>query len=175
MKRLFLAGIGLLSMPATAEVVSSSANGFHIRHVVQVVTPTQVAYPAFTNVGAWWGKEHTYSGDAGNMSLVSSAGGCFCERVPKTGGSVEHMRVAYVEPGARIVMTGSLGPLLYEATAGVMDVKVERIAGGSRVTLDYKVAGFADGNAANLAPLVDSVLGDQMKRYRAFAVSRPKT
>ena len=40
-----------------------------------------------------------------------------------------------------------LGPLLYEATAGVMDVKVERIAGGSRVTMNYRAAGFAKGNA----------------------------
>ncbi len=72
-------------------------------------------------------------------------------------------------------MTGSLGPLLYEATAGVMDVRVERIAGGSRVTMDYKAAGFATGNAQTLAPLVDSVLGDQMRRFRAFAAGRPRS
>jgi hypothetical protein len=174
MKWLVLAVLGIASTPASAEVVSSSSNAFHVRHVVQVVMPTQSAYAAFANVGGWWNGEHSYSGDAANLTLATSAGGCFCERVPKTGGSVEHMRVAYVEPGARLVMTGSLGPLLFEATAGVMDVKVERIAGGSRVTLDYKVAGFADGNAAVLAPLVDSVLGDQMKRYRAFAVGRPR-
>ena len=104
----------------------------------------------------WWNGEHTYSGNSANLSLALNAGGCFCERVPKTGGGIEHLRVAYVEPGERIVMTGSLGPLLFEATAGVMDVKVERIAGGSRVTLDYKVAGFADGDAASLAPVVDA-------------------
>lgn len=174
MKWLVLAALGLASTPAAAEVVSSSANAMRVRHVVQVVVPTQVAYAAFTNVGGWWNGKHSYSGDAANMSLATIAGGCFCERVPKTGGSVEHMRVAFVEPGARLVMTGSLGPLLYEATTGVMDVRVERIAGGSRVTLDYKVAGFADGNAASLAPLVDSVLADQMRRYRAFAVGRSR-
>ena len=174
MKWLVLVAFGLASTPAAADVVSSGANSLHIRHVVQVVMPTQAAYAAFTNIGAWWDNEHTYSGEGANMSLAATAGGCFCERVPKTGGSVEHMRVAFVEPGARLVMTGSLGPLLYEATAGVMDVKVERIAGGSRVTLDYKVAGFADANATSLAPLVDTVLGVQMKRYRAFAVSRPR-
>jgi len=174
MKWLVFGALSLMAAPASAEIVSSSANAMHVRQVVQVVMPTQTGYAAFTNIGAWWDNEHTYSGDAANMTLAATAGGCFCERVPKTGGSVEHMRVAFVEPGARIVMTGSLGPLLFEATAGVLDVKVERIAGGSRVTMDYKVAGFADGNAANLAPIVDSVLADQMKRYRAFAVSRPR-
>ena len=84
------------------------------------------------------------------------------------------MRVAYVEPGKRIVLAGSLGPLLFEATTGVMDVKIERVAGGSRVTLDYKVAGFAASNAAALAPLVDGVRADQMRRFRAFAARRPK-
>ena len=73
------------------------------------------------------------------------------------------MRVGYVDPGKRVVLTGSLGPLLYEATAGVMDVKFERIAGGTKVTMDYSVAGFANGGADKLAPLVDSVLAEQIQ------------
>ena len=85
------------------------------------------------------------------------------------------MRVAYVEPAKRLVLTGSLGPLLYEATSGVMDVQFERIAGGTRVTLDYKVSGFAAGGAERLAPLVDRVLGTQMSRYREAARSQPVT
>jgi len=85
------------------------------------------------------------------------------------GGGVEHMRVAVVMPNERIVMTGSLGPLLYEAASGVMDVKFDKIAGGTKVTLNYRAAGFANANADKMAPLVDSVLADQMKRFRAFA------
>ena len=79
------------------------------------------------------------------------------------------MRVAYLQPGERIVLTGSLGPLLYEATSGVMDIKVERIAGGSKVTMNYRVSGFAKGGAAKMAPLVDQVLADQLKRFRVYA------
>ncbi|HET7708440.1 MAG TPA: hypothetical protein VFK50_02770 [Sphingomicrobium sp.] len=174
MKWILAMALGLGTTPAAAEVVSSGANGFRVRHTVQIVAPTQNAFEAFTQVGGWWDGEHTYSGDAANLSLAVSPGGCFCERIPKTGGGIEHLRVAYVEPGQRLVLTGSLGPLLYEATTGVMDVKVERIAGGSRVVLDYKVAGFADGNAQAMAPLVDSVLGNQMKRFRTYAAKRPR-
>ena len=47
-----------------------------------------------------------------------------------------------------------------------MDIKVERIAGGSRVTMLYRAAGFANGGADKLAPVVDKVLGEQIKRYR---------
>ena len=175
MKYLLAAALCIGSMPATAEVVSSSAHGIRLRHTVQLVVPVQAAYQSFTRIGGWWDGEHTYSGDPANLSLSVSPGGCFCERIPKSGGGIEHMRVTYVEPGQRLVLTGSLGPLLYEGTAGVMDVKFERIAGGSRVVLDYKVAGFAEGNGQAMAALVDSVLGDQMKRYRSYAASRPKS
>jgi hypothetical protein len=173
--RVAFAACLLVATPASAEVVSSSPNGIHIRHVVQLVVPTDRAFSSFSNVGSWWDGEHTYSGDSTNLSLNLTPGGCFCERVPESGGGIEHLRVAYVEPGKRIVMTGSLGPLLYEATAGVMDVKVERIAGGARVTLDYKAAGFATGKGQAMAPLVDSVLGTQMKRFRTYAAARPRT
>jgi hypothetical protein len=50
-----------------------------------------------------------------------------------------------------------------------MDVQFDRIAGGTRVTMDYRVAGFANGGADKMAPLVDGVLAEQFKRYREFA------
>jgi len=52
-----------------------------------------------------------------------------------------------------------------------MDVKFERIAGGSRVTMTYRAAGFANGNGDKMAPIVDSVLGEQLKRFRTFAAN----
>ena len=133
-----------------------------------MVVPQQAAYEAFGQVGRWWNAGHTYSGKSENLSMALQSGGCFCERFP-AGGGIEHMRITYVDPGKRIILTGSLGPLLYEATIGVMDMKFERIAGGSKVTMDYKVSGFADGGADKLAPIVDSVLADQFKRYREYA------
>jgi hypothetical protein len=168
---LFLALIASAN-PAAAEVVSASSNGFEVRQTVNLVVPPAEAFDAFRNIGAWWDPEHTYSGDAANLSLALVPGGCFCERLPK-GGGVEHMRVAYIEPGKHVVLTGALGPLLYEAVTGVMDVQVKTIAGGAQLTLDYKAAGFAKGGADKLAPAVDSVLAAQMKRYRAYATSRP--
>jgi hypothetical protein len=168
---LFLALIASAS-PAAAEVVSASSNGFEVRQTVNLVVPPADAFDAFRNIGAWWDPEHTYSGDASNLSLALVPGGCFCERLPK-GGGVEHMRMAYIEPGKHVVLTGALGPLLYEAVTGVMDVQVKTIAGGAQLTLDYKAAGFAKGGADKLAAAVDSVLAAQMKRYRAYATSRP--
>jgi hypothetical protein len=171
----YLAALLVVSAtPASAEVVSASSNGFEVRETVPLVVPPDVAFKAFGDLPAWWDPEHTYSGSSANLRLELVPGGCFCERIPKTGGGVEHMHVAFVDPGKQIVMTGPLGPLLYEATIGVMDVKVETIAGGSQLTLDYKVAGFANGGD-KLAPAVDSVLAEQLKRFRTYATARPRT
>ena len=167
--------VGLLvsiATPASASVVGSGEHGFEIQNSVNLVIPHQQAFAAFGQVGQWWNKDHTYSGDAKRMSLQMRAGGCFCEPLDD-GGGIEHMRVTFIQPGERIVLTGSLGPLLYEATSGVMDVKFERIAGGSRVTMNYRAAGFAKGGAAAMAPLVDQVLAEQMKRFRVYAAAAP--
>ena len=172
----YLAVLGLLAVaaPATADVVSASSNGFEIRHTVNLVVKPAVAFQAFGNVAAWWNPEHTYSGSSANLSVALTPGGCFCERFP-AGGGIEHMRVAYVDPGKRIILTGALGPLLYEATTGVLDVQVKSTAGGSQLTFDYRAAGFYKGGADKLAPIVDQVLAEQLKRYRAFATARPRT
>ena len=158
----------VFASPAAAEVVSADAHGFELQHVVNLVIPQPKAFAAFGQVEQWWSKDHTYSGDPARLSLQMRPGGCFCETLDG-GGGIEHLRVTYVQPGERAVLTGSLGPLLFEATSGVMDVKVERIAGGSRVTMNYRAAGFAKGNGDSMAPLVDQVLGEQMKRFRVYA------
>ncbi|MGI8610764.1 MAG: ATPase [Sphingomicrobium sp.] len=172
----WILALATLAAPAVAqaEVVSANTNGFEVRHVVQTVIPQSATFDAFGQVSQWWSKDHSYSGDTANMSLSLNPGGCFCERLP-SGGGIEHMRVAYVVPGERVVLTGSLGPLLYEATSAVMDVKVERIAGGSRLVMNYRAAGFANGGADKWAPLVNQMLGDQMARFRKYAAAFPKT
>jgi len=172
--RLLLFALPLLvATPASAEVISAGPTGFEVQETVNLVVPQANAYAAFGQVGQWWNKDHTYSGDSARMSLQLRPGGCFCEPLDG-GGGVEHMRVTFLKPGEQIVLTGSLGPLLYQATAGVMDVKFERIAGGTRVTMNYRAAGFAKGDGDKMAPLVDQVLAEQMKRYRVYAAKAPK-
>lgn len=171
MRRGFLGMALLASMPASAAVVQSGPNGFVVRHTVNLVIPPEQAYAAIGELPRWWDKDHTYSGDSANLSMSLKAGGCFCERLEK-GGGIEHMHVTLVQPGERVVMTGALGPLLYEGVSGVMDLKVEKIAGGAKVTMDYRAAGFANGNAATLAPIVDKVLGEQIRHYREYVVQK---
>ena len=168
MKVLAAAVALMIAAPAAAEVVSSGEQGFELRYSVTVPQSPAAAMAAFGQPARWWDPEHTYSGDAANLTLQLSPGGCFCERLPQ-GGGIEHLRIAYVDPGKRVVLTGSLGPLLYQATSGVMDVQFKPAGSGAEVTFNYKVAGFASGGAAKMAPLVDQVLANQINRYRAYA------
>lgn len=170
MRFLALVGSSCLAAaaPAAAEVVSASNNGFELRFVKQVSGDPAAAMQRFSHIGRWWSAEHTYSGQASNLSLELEPGGCFCERLPG-GGGVEHLRVSVVVPGEKLVLSGGLGPLLYEGTAGVMDVSFKPASGGSEVSLVYRAAGFATGGAGKLAPLVDKVLSEQLDRYAAFA------
>jgi hypothetical protein len=155
--------------PAQAKVVSSSANGFEISHGFETGMTANEIYALFGQPSRWWSSDHTYSGDARRLKMTLQPGGCFCETLPN-GGGIHHLRVTYVDPGKRVVLEGGLGPLLYEAVAGVMDVQIKpRAAGGSTIILNYRASGFAKGGADKLAPLVDSVLGSQMTRLAAVA------
>ena len=174
MRHMMFAVLLISATPAAAEVVSSDPHGFEIRHSANLVVPQPAAFAAIGQVQNWWSKDHTYSGNAANLSLDMRPGGCFCERFDG-GGGIEHLRVTFVQPGERVTLSGALGPLLYQAVSGVLDIQVERIAGGSRIVMNYRVAGFARGNGADLAPAVDRVLGEQMKRLRAYAAGAPKS
>jgi uncharacterized protein YndB with AHSA1/START domain len=147
--------------PAIAEVRTSGSAGFEIEQRVDTrLTPARL-YQLACNVSAWWLASHTYSGKSANLSLAPQPGGCWCETMPD-GGGIEHMRVVQVVPGQRLVLVGSLGPLLTEATSGVMQWTVARTATGSSLVLNYRVAGFYKGDGARLAPIVDQVLGAQV-------------
>ena len=46
--------------------------------------------------------------------------------------------------------------------------KLKPAGGGSRITLTYSVGGFADRPLADWAPLVDEMLGGQLKRLTRY-------
>ena len=165
------ASTGLFVAPAAAKVISSDPHGFVIEQRVSAAAPPGAVWTALGNVSGWWSKDHTYSGNAANLSLVLSPGGCFCERFPG-GGGIEHLRVALVQPGKSLTLTGALGPLLSEAVTGVMEIRIERAGGGATIIATYRASGFARGNAAKLAPLVDQVVGEQARRLAVLAAGK---
>jgi hypothetical protein len=170
MKALAALILAVAATPASAEVVNSSANGFEVRETTSLDVPPGEAFAAFSRVGSWWSGQHSFSGNAANLSLALEPGGCFCERLPN-GGGAQHLRVAFIDQGKRVVLTGSLGPLMFLATTGVMDVTFQPSGSGTRIVLDYRAAGFFNGGADKIAPAVDGVLGEQMTRLKAYTAT----
>lgn len=169
MRCLPLLALALVAGPAAAEVKSATSNGFALEYRASLNVPPDRVYRAVGEIGRWWNPDHSYSGKAENLSLELKAGGCFCEQLPG-GGGIEHLRVVHVDPGNRIVLSGALGPLLYEAVSGVMDIRLApQAGGGSSLIVTYRAAGFASGNADKLAPLVDKVVGEQVARLVSAA------
>ena len=164
---LAIAGL-LLAATARADVVETAASGFLVREEATIDAPVDKVYRALTTeVGRWWNPEHTYSGDAANLSIDPRPGGCFCEKLPD-GGGVEHLTVAYVAPGKVLRLRGALGPLQGHGVSGSMTWHLAPAASGTKLDLSYSVGGYMQGGFDKMAPAVSFVLGEQLGRLKAY-------
>ncbi|MDX1571321.1 MAG: hypothetical protein R3200_12625 [Xanthomonadales bacterium] len=155
----------VLATAGFAEVVSNDADGFVVKHEVQVENDAPTAFRLFADeVGQWWSAAHTFSGDASNLSIDST---CFCETWDDN--RVEHLRVVHSAPGNLLRMKGGLGPLQALAVVGSMDVRFSAIeSGGTAVSLTYAVVGQG---LEDWAPAVDQVLAEQMAGFDHHATT----
>jgi hypothetical protein len=165
-----VAALALVTAPTHAKVSTTGPTGFVVEHTVEVKTDATAAYSAFTNVGAWWSSDHSFSGDAKNLTIDTKPGGCWCEALPD-GGFVKHMDIVHAAPGSMLVFSGGLGPLQFMGVAGSMTVhfKADPKSGSTKVTVRYDVGGRDDKNFEEISKGVDGVLGEQLARYGRFA------
>jgi len=163
----WIAAAAMFSGTVDAEVISVSANGFEVREQLHMDLPADKIYEAILLPARWWGSDHTYSGNAANMTLDPRAGGCWCEKLDN-GGSVQHLQVVYVAPGRALRLRGALGPLQAMAVDGAMTWTLKTSPKGTDLTLTYAVGGYAKDGFAALATAVDQVLADQIGRLRAL-------
>lgn len=170
----FIPALYLVAMTgaANAAVSETRESGFRIEATVMVDGTPATTYRNLTRVGLWWDPAHTWSGAAKNLKLEPKAGGCFCEKLAD-GGSVQHGRVIFAQPGKMLRLQAALGPLQGMAVSGVLTFSLAPDGPGTRVTMTYLVAGALTMDSAKLAPLVDQVMGIQLNRLRDFASGRP--
>jgi uncharacterized protein YndB with AHSA1/START domain len=155
-----------LAVPiATAEVAGVGASGFEVREKVHIGAAPDAVYAAVITPKRWWDPKHTYSGDAGRLTLDPKAGGCWCETLPG-GGAVEHLTVVYLEPGKAIRLRGALGPLQAMGVAGALTISLTPVEGGTDLTLTYAVGGYVKDGFDDLSKGVDGVLGLQVTRLK---------
>ena len=163
--------MGSVSRPGSAEVQSAGPNGFEVRETVHVLAAPDKAYAALLQPARWWSSEHTFSGNAANLTLDARAGGCWCETLPE-GGSVEHLHVVYLAPGKALRLRGALGPLQGMGADGALTWTVKGAAagaggaGGADISVSYAVVGYTKEGFDALSKGVDQVLGEQIQRLK---------
>ena len=163
-----LAGLVALAAasPAAAAVRSAAPGGFEVENRAVVPASPATAYAMLGRPDEWWDPEHTFSHDAHNLSLELRAGGCFCERLPRSGGSVQHLHVVYVDPGVTLRLQGALGPLQGEGVAGSLTFTLKPVPQGTEIVMNYIVGGYLRTGSAAWASIVDGVLAAQLERLR---------
>ncbi|MBO9603251.1 MAG: SRPBCC domain-containing protein [Novosphingobium sp.] len=163
-----LATLGLLGVtPASAEVVAASPMGLTSHNAVRLKATPEQAWAVLVKPKLYWSAEHSWSGDAANLTLDPHAGGCFCEALPRDAGSVEHMRVIFVRPDQELRMAGALGPFQSEALTGTLTVTLKPIPGGTEMDWTYKLGGYTQLDLVQFAPIADGVVGEQLNRLAA--------
>lgn len=158
-----------------AEVVETTADRFVTRATASVKAPPLATWLALTKPGDWWNSTHSWSGDAKNMTLTPQGGGCFCERIPvgdsgnasAMEGSARHAEVLQAFPMKVLRMRGGFGPLQGEPANGVLTITLKEVPGGTRLMWEYNVGGPMRYKIAELAPAVDGVMTEQLKRLQA--------
>jgi uncharacterized protein YndB with AHSA1/START domain len=156
-----------LAADAQAAVVGAGATGFQVQHGARIAAPPDKVWAAIVRPSGWWNPEHTWSKDAGNLSINPVAGGCYCEKWP--GGSVAHMTVIYAVPNRTLRMSGGLGPLQSMGVTGAMTWTLAGTADGStNVTLDYAVGGYSPNGFETWSKAVDGMLAEQFNRFQLY-------
>lgn len=167
--RPFRASAVLLLLASTAgqtAVKQSSPEGFIVEHRLRIAATPAQAWATLAKPARWWPKEHTWSGEAANLSLDLTLGGCFCERW-KDGGA-EHGRVIMLKRNELVRLNAALGPLQDMAVSGVLSVALVANDEGSEAIVTYRVSGTPAHALDKLAPVVDQVIGQQFGGWAAL-------
>ena len=148
--------------PAEGAVVDATASGFTIENTVDVPVDAMTTWKALVDdVGEWWPRDHTWWGEASELTIEPRAGGCFCER--NGAQQAQHLQVTFVDPGKLLRLTGGLGPLQGMGLHGVLEFRLAPGAnGGTTITLFYRAGGYTPEDLARFAPVVDQVQALQL-------------
>ena len=154
---------------ARADVAESAADGFLVKRSATLKGDAKRAWAALGQPQLWWDGEHTWSGNASNLSMKAEAGGCFCERWD--GGSAEHGRVVMALPGRLLRLDAALGPLQEYALKGVLGFWLTPAGDDTVLEVEYRVGGAQASGLEQFAPKVDQVIGAQVERLQRYLAS----
>lgn len=159
--------LAVAAAPATAEILAASPEHYELRHEATSSLSPQEMWERLIRPEGWWASEHTWSGDAANLTLDAQAGGLW--REDWDAGSVAHGTVLAVRDGAQLRLDAPFGPLQGMAVQVVWTISLEEQegTGGTRIIFEEIANGSASSQLDQIAPAVDSVKSEAMQRLTA--------
>lgn len=155
---LFLSAVFGLGLPAlaSAEVITSAPDHFTLKLEAESERSPSEIWARLIEPSDWWQSDHTYSGDASNLSLDPQAGGLW--REDWEGGSVWHGTVLQAQPDSSLVLSAPFGPLQGLAVTSVWTISLAPTeTGGTKITFDHVTNGTMASGLDAMAPAVDFV------------------
>lgn len=165
--RLFLCSVFLTTTLASvvgAEVLDSTPGQYRLRQEGFSELPPDQLWQRLLAPGKWWSSAHTYSGDAGNLSLDATVGGYWKEAWE--GGAVAHGRVILLQAPRTLRLEAPFGPLQGVGAYVVWTITLEpaEAGNGTRVLFDETAVAPVGARLDTLAPAVDAVKTEAMRR-----------
>lgn len=140
---------------AGAEITTASPDHFTLKlEATSPLSPEEV-WHKLIDPSQWWDSDHTYSGDAQNLSLDLRAGGLWAE--DWSDGSVAHGQVLYVSPNRVLRLEAPFGPLQGKAINAVWTISLQQADEGTLIIFDFIANGTDNSGLDELAAAVDFV------------------
>lgn len=153
---------------ASAEIMAAAPDHYTLHHEASSPFAPQALWDRLVHPETWWHPDHTYSGDAKNLSLTPEAGGLWLESW--AGGSVEHGRVLTIMEGKMLRLDAPFGPLQGMGVQVVWTITLEpdEESGGTKVIFDEAANGSSASGLDQIAPAVDGVKSQAIERLAAM-------
>lgn len=152
-----------LPFAAQAEVVTATKDHFTLKLEAESDLSPEDVWTRLIVPADWWQGDHSYSGDAANLSLDPVAGGVW--REDWDGGSVWHGTVLQAKPNKVLSLSAPFGPLQGLAVQSVWTITLTpNETGGTHIRFDHVTNGTEASNLDELAPAVDFVKSEALKR-----------
>lgn len=157
-----------VSSIANAEVVTSAPDHFTLVLEAETELSPDEVWARLIDPQEWWQSDHSYSGDASNLSLDPQPGGLW--REDWEDGSVWHGTVLQAQPGKVLSLQAPFGPLQALAVNAVWTISLtEMESGGTTIRFDHVTNGTSSSGLDQLAPAVDYVKSEALK-----SLARPR-
>ena len=157
MRSACLIAAALVGLPASAEVVTATADHYTLRHEAVSELSVEETWERLIQPDTWWHPDHTYSGKAEHLWLNPNAGGPWMESWE--GNAVEHGRILSILENKMLRLDAPFGPLQGMGVQVTWTITLEEDSetGRTKIVFDEVANGSSQSGLAQIAPAVDGV------------------